>query len=64
MTAQAVLAAISGLQPGTTYHFRLVAVQQGEKAVGADRTFTTPSAIPTSGTDYISLQQESSGSFN
>jgi DNA-binding beta-propeller fold protein YncE len=30
------------LQPGTTYHYRLVAVSQGGKVYGADETFTTP----------------------
>jgi hypothetical protein len=32
---------ISGLQPGTTYHFRLVATNTLGVTVGADRTFTT-----------------------
>ncbi len=30
------------LQPGTTYHYRLVAVSQGGKVYGADETLTTP----------------------
>jgi sugar lactone lactonase YvrE len=34
---------LSGLDPGTTYHFRFVA-ENGEVAVGPDRTFTTPRA--------------------
>jgi FG-GAP repeat len=34
-------AAISGLAPGTTYHFRLVAENSGGVAYGDDRTFTT-----------------------
>lgn len=38
---QAVTEAVSGLQPGTTYHFRLVASNDGGTATGADRTFTT-----------------------
>ena len=35
---------ITGLHPGTTYHFRVVATVEGiaEKGVGADHTFTTP----------------------
>jgi DNA-binding beta-propeller fold protein YncE len=32
---------ITGLKPGTTYHYRLVAQNSGGRAVGADRTFTT-----------------------
>jgi hypothetical protein len=33
--------AITGLMPGTTYHYRLVAQNSGGEAAGADRTFTT-----------------------
>ncbi|MFL5873392.1 MAG: hypothetical protein ACJ75T_07970 [Solirubrobacterales bacterium] len=32
---------VAGLQPGTTYHFRLVATNSGGTTAGADRTFTT-----------------------
>jgi len=32
---------IYGLRPGTTYHYRVVAANEGGTAVGADRTFTT-----------------------
>jgi hypothetical protein len=40
-----VSAPIGGLSPGTTYHFRLVAVNaSGTKRVG-DKRFTTPSAL-------------------
>ncbi|HTT94658.1 MAG TPA: hypothetical protein VMF55_08290 [Solirubrobacterales bacterium] len=35
---------VEGLQPGTTYHFRLVATNAAGTNVGADRTFTTLSA--------------------
>ncbi|MDX6634332.1 MAG: hypothetical protein QOF06_535 [Solirubrobacterales bacterium] len=34
---------LSGLEPGTTYHFRFLA-ENGEATVGPDRTFTTPRA--------------------
>ncbi len=38
---------IAGLQPATTYHYRLVAVNAyGETAYGADETFTTLAAAP------------------
>ncbi|HMJ35016.1 MAG TPA: hypothetical protein VK501_13975 [Baekduia sp.] len=37
---------ISGLQPGTTYHYRLVAVSTAGKAHGLDRSFTTPGQAP------------------
>jgi hypothetical protein len=33
---------LSGLQADTTYHYRLVAMNAGGAAVGADHTFTTP----------------------
>ncbi len=33
---------IEYLQPGTTYHYRLVAIGQGGTSYGADATFTTP----------------------
>lgn len=33
---------ITGLRPGTTYHYRLVAVSSAGITRGADRTFTTP----------------------
>jgi FG-GAP repeat len=35
-------AAIDGLAPATTYHFRLVAENSGGVAYGGDQTFTTP----------------------
>jgi hypothetical protein len=35
---------LGGLQPQTTYHYRLVATSAGGTAVGADRTFTTARA--------------------
>lgn len=46
-SASGVLASepISGLQPGTTYHYRLVASSGTVTTVGEDRTFTTPEAV-------------------
>ena len=38
---EAVSRAVSGLEPGTTYHYRLVAANIGGTSAGADRTFTT-----------------------
>jgi len=35
---------VTGLKPGTTYHFRLVATSDAGTVVGADRVFTTQSA--------------------
>jgi hypothetical protein len=37
----------SGLQPNTTYHFRIVGSNASGSIVGADRTFTTAPAAPT-----------------
>jgi sugar lactone lactonase YvrE len=36
---------ITGLQSGTTYHYRLVAKNSAGEAVGADRTFTTAGPV-------------------
>jgi hypothetical protein len=46
---QSVSAAITGLTPGTTYHFRLVAANANlpsQGGIGQDMTFTTPKAQP------------------
>ncbi|MGD0455978.1 MAG: hypothetical protein ABSB69_20525, partial [Solirubrobacteraceae bacterium] len=34
--------AVTGLQPGVTYHYRVLATSPGGTAKGAERTFTTP----------------------
>ena len=51
--AVAVSIAVSGLTPGTQYHYRIQAVSSGGAVVGADRTFTTtghpPAAVITGG---------------
>ncbi|MCW3014224.1 MAG: fibronectin type protein [Solirubrobacterales bacterium] len=39
-----VVAAVSGLKAGTSYHYRLSASNSGGTDAGADRTFTTPAA--------------------
>ncbi len=38
---QGVAHGISGLQPGTTYHYRLIAESSAGRTVGEDRAFTT-----------------------
>ncbi|MCU0781771.1 MAG: cadherin-like beta sandwich domain-containing protein, partial [Akkermansiaceae bacterium] len=48
-TATAVAAALTGLLPGTTYHFRTVASGAGGTVRGGDRTFTTGSASSLAG---------------
>ncbi len=51
--AVAVTTTITGLTPGTPYHYRITAVNAGGAVVGADRTFTTtghpPAAVITGG---------------
>jgi hypothetical protein len=42
----AISAAVTGLQPATTYHYRLAATNANGTAASADRTFTTPPAPP------------------
>jgi hypothetical protein len=46
-------AALGGLTPGTTYHFRLVAENSGGVAYGGDQTFTTEARGATSRTETI-----------
>jgi hypothetical protein len=40
-----VRVSLSGLKPGTTYHYRFVASDSGATAVGGDGTFTTARAL-------------------
>jgi uncharacterized repeat protein (TIGR03803 family) len=40
-TAKALSAKVTGLAPGTTYHYRLVVLNGGGKTFGPDATFTT-----------------------
>jgi hypothetical protein len=47
--AQPVLAALTGLAPGTTYHYRLLATNSSGSAEGADASFTTPAEAGSSG---------------
>ncbi len=51
--AVAITTTVTGLTPGTTYHYRLNAISAGGGVVGADRTFTTtghpPAAVITGG---------------
>jgi len=44
-TASAVSANLTGLTAGTTYHYRVVATSSAGTSYGADRTFTTSSAL-------------------
>ena len=44
--SQAVSAAITDLEPGTTYHYRVVASNTAGETAGGDQTFTTGAAAP------------------
>ncbi|GEM_PF-1196486 len=54
MTDTAVSAAISGLDPNTTYHYRVVGQNSAGTASGGDLTFTTGKLAPTATTDPAS----------
>jgi hypothetical protein len=43
-TAKAVAQQIAGLAPGTDYHYRVVAHDEGGTTTGEDKTFTTPTS--------------------
>jgi hypothetical protein len=45
-TDQSVSAELTGLRPGTTYHYRVIATSASGTTVGEDRTFTTPGSPP------------------
>jgi hypothetical protein len=45
-SAHSEVQAVSGLAPGTTYHFRVVASNPGGTSAGADQTFTTAPPNP------------------
>ncbi|HTA98624.1 MAG TPA: hypothetical protein VK730_13390 [Solirubrobacteraceae bacterium] len=54
--------ALTGLTPGTTYHFRIVAENAGkEKKEGADQTFTT---VPMPNTDAVTNIAPTTATFN
>jgi Ca2+-binding RTX toxin-like protein len=59
----AVSEAISGLQPGTTYHYRIVAWSEAGESEGEDVSFTTPKA-PTVTTKAATSVQATSAVFN
>ncbi|MGH2864995.1 MAG: hypothetical protein ACRDJX_07060 [Solirubrobacteraceae bacterium] len=46
ITYQIVTASVTGLQPGTTYHFRIIATNLGGSCAGEDMTFKTAGVAP------------------
>ena len=69
-SAGSVSAALSGLASGTTYHYRIIAINSAGTATGADHTLTTtgtapaPSASPTATTGAVSSVTQSTADVN
>lgn len=60
-----VVSDLTGLAPGTTYHFRVVADNGvGGAATGADGTFTTAAAAPGSATDVTAVSATLDGDLS
>ena len=55
---------VSGLQPNTTYHYRLVAKNAAGEAAGADQTFTTTGSGIVRGYEQVSSGNKMGGSVN
>ncbi|MBU3666102.1 MAG: hypothetical protein FGM15_09555, partial [Chthoniobacterales bacterium] len=60
----ATSATLSGLQPGTTYHFRVVAANSQDTTYGPDTTFTTDALLPAVATTPASYISTTSASLN
>jgi hypothetical protein len=60
---KSVAAALTGLAPGTVYHYRVTATNASGTSNGADRTFTTP-ALPTVSTGGPSSVSQTSAVVN
>ena len=57
----AVTANIADLQPGTTYHFRLIASNASGNSVGSDATFKTGGLAPSPSTSLVSTTGTTTG---
>jgi hypothetical protein len=55
---------LTGLEPFTTYHFRVVATGGSGTSIGEDRSFTTPPGIPAVGEQSISDVQSDRASLH
>ena len=62
----AVAVVVSGLEPATTYHFRVVAHNAGGTSYGSDQTFTTrvPSLLPAVHTDAATTVTATGATLN
>src|SRR5207253_3081600 len=63
-SAVAMSAEVEGLTANTTYHFRIVASNEGGSGSGADQTFTTVSSPPTFPTRRASDLTQSTATLN
>jgi hypothetical protein len=69
-SAQNITASLSGLESGSTYHFRVIALNLAGTSVGSDESFTTtgtapaPSAAPVATTSAATNVNESSATLN
>jgi phosphodiesterase/alkaline phosphatase D-like protein len=63
-TSTNVSAVITGLNPGSTYHFRVKTVNTIGTTYGDDKTFLTPGQVPTATTLAATDAQTTSGTFN
>lgn len=57
-------ATLTGLTPGTTYHYRLVGTNASGSSVGADETFTTSPAQASAQTSFASAVTTTTASLN
>ncbi|MEW5827709.1 MAG: hypothetical protein AB1846_02375 [Chloroflexota bacterium] len=64
MLDEPVSAVISGLQPNTTYHYRVVGQNSAGTANGGDLTFTTAKVAPSATTDAASAITGSGATLN
>ncbi len=60
----AVSAAVSGLQPNTTYHYRVYSSSCGGNTPGADLTFTTLCSAPVANTNAASVISSTGATMN
>jgi hypothetical protein len=58
-----VAASLERLQPGKTYHYRLVAIAGGIPTYGEDETFATPAAAPAIADESVSALTQTSATL-